>query len=118
MKALARNKRPVWYALYTGKTAVTDEDGNKTGEYALTYSTPVSKPMNVSGERKYVSVEPFGIEADYECVLLTDDINCPIDETSAIWIGVNPTVNSPKPTHQVVKVSKTINGIAYTVKEI
>ena len=36
MNCLARNKTTIYYATVSGKTELTDEYGNKTGQYELT----------------------------------------------------------------------------------
>ena len=48
--------------------------------------------------------------------IVTDKIDCPIDETSVIWVGADPTESHF--THTVLKVAKTLNSITYVVKEI
>ena len=65
MKALARNKQTLWYALYTGKTAVYDADGLFTGEYEEGYSTPVEAKMNISPANGRAA-----LEATYSLTLL------------------------------------------------
>ena len=51
MRTVKRNKRPVAYARYDGAQELTDDYGNLTGEYAVSYTAPVKTLMNVSGGR-------------------------------------------------------------------
>ena len=51
MRTLKRNKRPVAFAFYDGVQELTDEYGNYTGEYDVSYTEPVKTKMNVSGGR-------------------------------------------------------------------
>ena len=57
MQTLARNRQTVWYALLTSKTELTDEYGNKTGQYELSYSDPVKTAMNVRWDTGAVQFE-------------------------------------------------------------
>lgn len=116
MRTLNRNKKPVWYATFVGKTMKVDANGHKTGEYDIEYSDPVFLPMNCSYNRKYIANEPYGVATDYEVTLVTDKIDCPIDETSVIWVGADPAESHF--THTVLKVAKTLNSITYVVKEV
>ena len=115
MRCLKINQRTIHYALYTGKTAETDTDGNFTGDYVETYGTPVALRINVSPAKRYTAIEPFGEESDYTHTMVTDDMNCPITETSLIWIGI-PTTD--KANFRVVKVARSLNHITYDLEEI
>ena len=116
MKALARNKQTLWYALYTGKTAVYDADGLFTGEYEEGYSTPVEAKMNISPANGRAALEAFGIATNYDKVLVTDDMNCPIAEDTVLWIGIDAT-NNPH-NYVVNRVAKSLNSITYGVTEV
>ena len=124
MRALARNKQPLWYALYTGKTEVYDTNSLFTGEYKETYATPVKARMNISPANGRSALEAFGIATNYDKVLVTDDMACPIAEDTILWIGVEPTsvVNNEtvqNPYNFVVsRVSKSLNSIVYGVTEV
>ncbi len=118
MKALARNKQTVYYALYTGKTKVYDTDGLFTGDHKPTYATPVKTAMNVSPARGAASVEMFGVNTNYSRVLVTDDLSCPITETSVLWIGGEPNNTATNFNYRVVRIGKSLNSITYAVDEV
>ena len=82
MKCLKRNQTSLHYALYKGKEQITDEDGNLTGEYKVLYSDPVEMQANVSAASGASQVEQFGNSIQYDKVIVTDDISCPIDENT------------------------------------
>ena len=115
MKTLKRNKQRVYYALYGSTTPILDSDGMDTGETELGFGSPIEAWMNVSANKGEASVEPFGVDLDYTKTIMTDDINCPIDETSRLWIGRQPTEPF---NYSVVKVAKSLNHIQYAVKEV
>lgn len=93
MRGLKRNKRSFSYALLAGKVPLTDTDGNYTGEHVLAYDKAVSLKANISPASGRASVEMFGTSEDYDRVILTDDMSCPIDENTILWI--NKTVDQP-----------------------
>lgn len=115
MRSLARNKQKIYYALYGGKEEIRDEWGNLTGESRLTYGDPLEYRINVSAARGTADVEQFGINANYTKTMVTNDLSCPIDETTRLWIGIEPT----KPHNYVVmSVAKSINSITYAIREV
>ena len=115
MRTLLRNKQKIYYALYDSKTARIDEYGNATGEYELTYGNPKPLWINVSAARGTADVEQFGINANYSKTMVTEDINCPITETTRLWVG-----RSPEEPHNyvVASVAKSINSVTYAIKEV
>ena len=115
MRALSRNKQTLYYALWIGHTKVTDENCLFTGEYTENYSDPVEVRMNISPANGRSALEAFGIVTNYDKVLVTDDMNCPIAENTILWIGIPPT----EPHNFVVnRVAKSLNSIVYGVTEV
>lgn len=115
MRSLCRNKQKIFYSLYTDKEPIIDEYGNQTGEYVLTYGDPVEYHINVSAARGTADVEQFGINANYTKTMVTNDIDCPIDETTRLWI--NRTPDKPH-NYVVVSVARSINSVTYAIKEV
>lgn len=116
MKALARNKQTFYYALPTGTlTDVIDEDGYYTGEQMPSYAEPVQAEMNISPATGRTVLEWFGVNEQYDHVLVTDDVNCPITETTILWIDAPTT--SPH-NYVVSRVSKSLNSVAIGVTKV
>lgn len=115
MRNLARNKQTIYYALYSGKTDIVDENGNKTGDKSVTYSTPVAIKVNVSASRGTADLEMFGINTNYSRTVVTDDTSCPIKEDSILW--VDKATTEPH-DYVVVKVAKSFNHITYAIQEV
>lgn len=115
MRSLARNKRRIFYSLYEGKEEVRDEWGNLTGSPALKYGDPVEYHINVSAARGTADVEQFGINTIYSKTLVTNDLTCPITETTRLWIDREPT--EPH-NYVVISVAKSLNSITYAIKEV
>jgi len=124
MRSLERNKQKIYYSLYSGKTPVLDEYGNQTGEYELTYATPVEYMINVSAARGTADVEQFGINTNYTKTMVTNDLSCPIDETTRLWINrvpsetVGEVVTTYPHNYVVVSVAKSINSVTYAIREV
>ena len=116
MRALERNKRPFYYALYTGKTPVVDANDMKTGEYTVSYSDPVQADMNVSAARGVADLEQFGVDVQYSHTACTCDMSCPIDTHSIIWYGADP--NTDAHNYVVVRVARSLNSIVYALQEV
>lgn len=115
MRVMERNKTKIAYALYLGKSDVTDSDGNKTGEKTVSYSEPIEMLASVSAAKGTAEIEQFGSDLNYSRKIVTEDMSCQIDEHSLIWIN-NATSDSHD--HVVVGVARSLNFIAYAVKEV
>ena len=123
MRNLLVNTTPIWYALLESKTELTDEYGNKTGQYELHYSNPVRTLMNIRWNTGEVQLEGYGIDDGGRRKIVTDDINCPITVDSILWIGRTPDADGEDGAvkHNYVctaSVEKSINQIAYIVQEV
>ena len=121
MRCLVKNKQKIYYSLYLGETEITDSDGNLTGEKTATRSTPVGVEMNVSPNAGKSALEAFGTLTPYNRVLITDNMTCPIDEETVLWIGISPTGanNTSIPFNFTVeKVARSLNSIAILAKEV
>ncbi len=115
MMCLGLNKRTFYYSLYLGETDIVDSEGNLTGGKAKQYSEPVAAEMNVSAAHGDTSVEQFGLNENYSRTIVTDDMNCPIDTDSKLWIEIPPT--EPY-NYRVVRVAKSLNSITYAIREV
>lgn len=117
MKSLARNKQTIYYALYQGKTEAVDSNGLRTGQYKPTYAGPVPYKINVSAAKGSAMVEMFGIDTAYSKKMTTNDMSCPITESTVLWIDKAPG-ETFDPNYRVVSVAKSINSITYAIDEV
>ena len=123
MRNLRYNMQPIWYSLLTGKTENVDEYGNDTGTYTLTYATPVKKWMSVRWNIGDVMLNPFGLNEDGRRRLATDDLNCPINVGTILWIGITPDSNGEsgevKHNYELSgSPERSLNQIVYLVQEV
>lgn len=140
-----RNKSEVYYALYEGKQP-TYEDELYTGENVPTYSDVVEARMVVGIVTGAADLEQYGITDSYSVKLVTDDVDCPIDTDSVMWVaqgyiapydesyGYLPGDKCIKDgrivryesgsweevphTHVVIRVAKSFGYITYLLKEV
>ena len=116
MRTVQRDKRPVAYAFYNGMTELVDTDGNYTGEYELSYTTPVRTLMNVSGGRGQANVSLFGLTDTFARTATTDDLETPFDTSCVFWVECDPDTDPFN--YRVVAVSRTINQVVLALAEV
>ncbi|MBR5873110.1 MAG: hypothetical protein IKY90_01060 [Oscillospiraceae bacterium] len=115
MRTLNRNKRQIYYALYLGETALVDERGKETGEYAQTYGDKVSLMVNISASAGEEAVNAFGGFTDYSRAITVAG-QCEMDENTVIWFGVDPQT---EPYNYIVtRKADSKNGVIYALQEV
>ena len=136
MKCLKRNKRPFYYCLYKEEIELLDEYGNASGEKIVTYEDAVEMTANISQATGQSNTEQFGNLENYDKVIVTDDLDCPIDENSVLFIDKEPewkdaeyneataitvtgaTVKVPVYDYIVRRVAKSLNSISIAVSKV
>lgn len=117
---MERNKRSFSYLLYRGSEAVLDADGNEVGTKPA-YSAAVEMRANISPATGAAQVEQFGNLAGYDKVIVTDEMSCPIDETSVLFIdkaveyGADGT---PLYDYRVKRVARSLNTVSIAVSKV
>ena len=121
MRDLKRNQQVFYYALYQGNENVVDNDGNKTGERRVAYSDPVKMYANISPANGYANAAIFGKDLQYTKTIVTCDLECPITETSVLWIDKEPyddQQNLLPYDYTVSQVARGLDNIVYAVKKV
>ena len=121
MKALVRNKQKFYYALFVSTETVQDEYGNETGEQPAVYSEPVEMWANISPATGQSNTEMFGNLDNYDKVIVTDDLECPIDEHSVLFIDQEPEHNMDGKLmydYIVKRVAKSLNSVSIAVSKV
>lgn len=121
MKTMKRNQVPFWYLLYDREEYFKDEYGNESGELTIFYKPAVKMEANVSAATGSAQVEQFGNFAGYDKVIVTDDLSCPIDENSVLFIDKEPEYakdGTPLYDYIVKRVAKSLNSISYAVSKV
>lgn len=121
MKTMERNKQMFFYLLYDRKEPVKDGDGNETGEETVVYKKAVSARANVSAATGASQVEQFGSLTGYDKVIVTDDLSCPIDENSVLFLDKEPEYGEdgkPLYDYMVKRVAKSLNSVSIAVTKV
>lgn len=122
MRGLSKNKKTFWYALYERSEPVLDEHENEVGEQSI-YGKPIRATGNVSAARGSTENDLFGINAVYTKTINPMPNNCPIDESSILWIEVEPVIEADGRTvtahdYVVSQVAESINHKAYAISRV
>ena len=115
MRELERNKQTIYYSLLNGEVEATDSHGYMTGELVKAYSDPAPFRINVSPARGNADRDGFGIDLNYSRTMSTADMDCPIEEDTILWIGIEPT--EPH-NYYVVRKAVSFNDIVYAIREV
>lgn len=122
MRTLDKNKQPIWYATYIGKTELIDEYGNSTGQYQITYSAPQKAMWSVSFVDSDAEVQMFGIEAKSTVRIVAQKRGFSLTETSILWIGKEPPkpFNPVEPKHNyvVAGIRPSLNELVFYAKRV
>lgn len=121
MRTSQRDKRTIWYALYTGVTEIQDADHNYTGEYTDGYATPVKARMNVSGGKGRAEIELFGVDTPFTHTAVTDDLKTAFDTETVFWYGIDPVDennNAVQHNYRCTGISRTNNQVVLALAEV
>lgn len=120
MKTLNRNKQTFHYATYSSSAMDYDSQGFMTFENTATYSKWTKFRASVSPAKGESTAELFGSDIDYDKIIITDELDCPIDENSVLAIDMTVTEGDAVATYDYVvkKVAKSLNFIQYAVKKV
>ena len=117
MRCLNRNKQRFFYALYLGQIAeIVDSNGNYTGEFVPAFSAPVDMMANISPATGNSSTDMFGGLENYDKVIVTDWMDCPINEQTVLWIDKTP--NDGEHDYIVRRVARSLNSISIAVSKV
>ena len=115
-----RNDSKFYYCLYADEETLTDENGNETGT-RLVYEQPVEMFANISPATGLAQTEQFGNLENYDKVIVTHDMECPIDENSVLFIDKEPEyslTDDPIYDYIVRRVAKSLNTISIAVRKV
>ena len=136
MRTLSRNKKPFYYCTYKEDVPIVDAYGNENGEVIVSYNDQVKMCANISPATGQSNTEQFGNLENYDKVIVTDDMSCPIDEHSVLFIDKAPEfaevitytfvgnvatqvkISVPVPDYIVLRVAKSINSISIAVRKV
>ena len=122
MRGMSTNKQTFWYALYERSEPILDADGNEVGERSI-YSNPVKEKGNISAARGSTENDLFGVNAVYTKTINPMPENFAMDESSILWIDVEPEIAANGRTYTphdyvVTLVAKSLNHKAYAINRV
>ena len=68
MRDLLKNTIKLWYSEPTGRTETLDSAGNKTGDYATTYSTAIEVSLSLYPSSSNIAKKLFGTDLNISYV--------------------------------------------------
>ncbi len=129
--------------MYQDKVPVVDEYGNETTEYIVQYAEPVLLNANISPANGYSQTQQFGNLSEYDKVLVTCWMDCPIDENTVLFVDKEPefvnvptnrieesqtlygddeivpeTVSVPVYDYVVKRVARSLNSISIAISKV
>lgn len=122
MRGMEQNKQSFWYALYERSEPILDEYGNEIGLKPV-YGNPIKSSGNISTARGSTETGQFGAIAVYAKTINPMPVDCPIDESSVLWLDNIPVIDEDGKTvtpydYVVTRVARSINHKAYTLKRV
>lgn len=110
MRDLKRNQIKITYRLFLGQREIVDALGCGTGEYEAAYGEETELLISVSANKGDYSIQQFGDLLDYDRTMIVSDVNCPIDESTRVYIGGEPYI--------VKAVARSLNTSQYAIKRV
>lgn len=129
MRCLERNKRTFYYATYKDKEYV-EVNGHKTGDVRRLFNEPVKMRASISATTSMTSatrgafsdVSAYGVVLNYDRRIVTENLDCELDETSVLAIYCEPTYNTEtcefNYDHEVIKKVVGLDNITYYIKRV
>jgi hypothetical protein len=100
---------------------MTDSAGDYSGETRIVYAEPVLAKYNISPATGNTSTEQFGNDIQYDKVIVLDDMSCPINENSVLFVDSSPSYDAdgnPQYDYIVKKVAPSINSISIAIAKV
>ena len=111
MRNLRINKQTITYQNPTGETSYEENaDGLKTGRIIPAYSTEAELDINIRIDRGGIWLRDFGISTEYDAVMETSDMSCPLMEGSIIGYDGKKFMLS--------RMDRSLNGLKYYLAEV
>ncbi len=118
MRLLKRNTQTVQYRNWLTNQPVFDEDGYQTGEYESSYSDPIELICNISPANGSTQREIFGNISTYHKILVTDKIDCDIDEQTIFYIEKKYENEMVRNDYVVAGIAKSLNVLSIALRKV
>lgn len=101
---LLANKRKFYFANYVEEAPIYDKEGNRTGEYTVTYTDKTVCFANILTSSSKISMDYFGADIDCTYIMLLPK-GVKFDENTVFWID---NLDNENPDYKVTEMSETI----------
>lgn len=144
MRILDRNKKPIWFSNSVRTVPVTDRNGLKTGGKRNIYGKPVMEKFSLAissgannlGSQGMAELEQYGVVTGYTHRAVTENMDCPMNEESILWLTSHPDLTWEDMTEQafeeaqengeihpvyqfrVVRKAVSLNHLIFYLKEV
>lgn len=122
MLTLRRNQRTVWYCNpIHPEQGQTDSDGYLVGDRQPTYGEAVALLAYVAPPTGRAVATMFGIDLQYDRVLIPAEHPCPIKEGAALFVEKEPEYDEdghPLPDYIALRVSESLNFSHVAIKKV
>lgn len=109
-----RNRVPFKYANLIGATPII-RDGYDTGEYTLAYTEQVEMLGNVGRATGNEFADNFGLNLNYDKIIVLDDPMVDIHETSILWVD---DLSSDHHDYIVKRISRSLNSVSIAIEKV
>lgn len=109
MRNLKRNQQKIYYSNLSDE--IVDEWGNK----GKGYSNPKLYRISISPNTGETNYSGFGTQLEYDRTMTTANLDCPINEFSHLWIGID---TSKPHNFEVRKKATNLNQILYAIQQV
>ena len=111
MRNLRINKQTITYQNPTGEASYEENtDGLKTGRRIPAYSTEAELDVNIRIDRGGIWLRDYGISTEFDGIIETSDMNCPLSEGSIV------TYRGKK--FMLSRMDRSLNGLKYYLAEV
>lgn len=108
---MRKNKQTISYQNPTGNvTYEVNADGLKTGRKIPAYTEEAQLNVNIRIDRGGVWLRDYGISTEFDGIIETSDMNCPLDEGSIVTYRGKKFVLS--------RMDRSLNGLKYYLAEV
>lgn len=122
MRCLEKNKQTIYYRTFNAITEIGDSTAYTetivSREKTIAYNPYQTMKASISPASGNVTLEGNGIVKDYTHIMITDNMACPINVDTLVWVNRTPTSTSLDADFRITRVSKSLNHITYQLREI
>lgn len=115
MRCLYRNRQAFKYAPYLSSDELMNEGDEYTGEREPKYREAVTLYGNISPANGRADVQAFGVELNYDKVIVMERIPDDLTETAGLWVD---DLDAEAPDYAVRRISRSLNSVEIAIARV